>query len=218
MDSRISPSQFTQTEVGDMFVVRNAGNLVPSSNHQSMDFFSNEPAAMELACVLTGVRHVVICGHSDCKAMNRLYKMHEEETLMELKGSLHGWLCQHGIASLDRFIELEKNNFKNPLQFFEKNTSKKFRAFIDPENKFSHVDKLSQINCLQQLENATSHAFLKPLLEQDKLRFHALWFDINTGDVHCFSNKKEQFVEVNDHSVEELLVESDQNIFSGPNK
>ncbi|XP_076363739.1 beta carbonic anhydrase 1-like isoform X1 [Tachypleus tridentatus] len=217
MDSRISPSQFTQTEVGDMFVVRNAGNLVPSSSHQSKNNFSSEPAAMELACVLTNVRHVVICGHSDCKAMNRLYRMYEEETLVKPKGLLDGWLCQHGEDSLQRYIELEKNSFKKPLEFFDKNTRKKFRAFIDPDDRFRLADKLSQVNCLQQLENVTSHAFLTPLLLQDKIRLHAIWFDVNTGEVHFFSKKMEQFVEINDHSVEGLLEESDQNIFSGPN-
>lgn len=57
--------------------VRNAGNLIPHSQHFLDELTTNEPAALELGCVLNDIRHVIVCGHSDCKAMNLLYKLRD---------------------------------------------------------------------------------------------------------------------------------------------
>lgn len=67
MDSRMLPSRFTQTNVGDMFIVRNAGNLIPHSKWFPAENTTTEPAALELGCVVNNIKHVIVCGHSDCK-------------------------------------------------------------------------------------------------------------------------------------------------------
>ena len=68
MDSRLCPTSFTQADPGDMFIVRNPGNVMPHNqlfgeNHHSV---LSERAALELA-ISTGVQHIAVCGHSDCK-------------------------------------------------------------------------------------------------------------------------------------------------------
>ncbi|XP_063234157.1 uncharacterized protein LOC134537538 isoform X4 [Bacillus rossius redtenbacheri] len=67
MDSRMIPTRFTETNVGDMFVVRNAGNLIPHSQHFLDEITTTEPAALELGCIVNDIRHIIVCGHSDCK-------------------------------------------------------------------------------------------------------------------------------------------------------
>src|ERR1700676_644210 len=61
-DSRLVPELVTQQEPGDMFVIRNAGNIVPS--------YGPEPggvsATIEYAVAALGVADIVICGPSDC--------------------------------------------------------------------------------------------------------------------------------------------------------
>lgn len=59
--------------------VRNAGNVVPHSQHFQDELKMCEPAALELGCVVNDIRHVIVCGHSDCKAMNLLYALQDEE-------------------------------------------------------------------------------------------------------------------------------------------
>lgn len=59
--------------------MRNAGNLVPNAQHFQDEFYSCEPAALELGCVVNQIRHIIVCGHSDCKAMNLLYHLRNEE-------------------------------------------------------------------------------------------------------------------------------------------
>lgn len=67
-DSRLVPELITQREPGDLFVIRNAGNIVPS--------YGPEPggvsASVEYAVAALQVNDIVICGHSDCGAMTAI--------------------------------------------------------------------------------------------------------------------------------------------------
>lgn len=67
-DSRIDPNLVTQTKPGELFVVRNAGNIVPPFGASR----GGEEAAIEFAIEGLGVRNIVICGHSQCGAMAAL--------------------------------------------------------------------------------------------------------------------------------------------------
>ncbi len=64
-DSRIDPSLVTQTEPGELFICRNAGNIVPPNSSQSGGMI----ASIEFAVAALGVSHIVVCGHTDCGAM-----------------------------------------------------------------------------------------------------------------------------------------------------
>ena len=67
IDSRVIMTRIVQSNVGDMLLVRNAGNVVPHRDILQGDAVSTEVAALELGCVVNNIRHVVVCGHSDCK-------------------------------------------------------------------------------------------------------------------------------------------------------
>ncbi|XP_014240139.1 beta carbonic anhydrase 1 isoform X2 [Cimex lectularius] len=210
MDSRMIPTRFTKTNVGDMFVVRNAGNIIPHAHHFRDEITTNEPAALELGCIVNDIRHIIVCGHSDCKAMNLLYKLRDEEFSSKDNrriSPLRSWLCNHAYSSLEKFQELEISGYKDPLIFQSETPLRKFVAYIDHENRFSTEDKLSQINCLQQLANIASYGFLKRRLEKYELHIHALWFDIYTGDIFYFSRQNKRFVEINEDTVDKLSLE-----------
>ena len=64
-DSRIETAMITQTKPGDLFVCRNAGNIVPLHD----DYTDGMSASIEYAVAVLNVPHVVICGHSGCGAM-----------------------------------------------------------------------------------------------------------------------------------------------------
>lgn len=67
-DSRIVPSLLTQTEPGELFILRTAGNIVPSYGAVE----GGEAATIEYAVAVLQVRDVIICGHSHCGAMSAL--------------------------------------------------------------------------------------------------------------------------------------------------
>ncbi len=66
-DSRVVPNLITSTDPGDLFVVRNIGNIVPPANPSDQD--NAEASALEYALNVLKVGHIVICGHSGCGAM-----------------------------------------------------------------------------------------------------------------------------------------------------
>ncbi len=90
-DSRISPNLLSQTEPGELFILRNAGNIVPpfSSGHGA------EAATIEYAVVQLRVNDIILCGHSRCGAMHGLI---EPDALKALP-SVAGWL-KHALAIL----------------------------------------------------------------------------------------------------------------------
>lgn len=67
-DSRIEPSEITQTGPGEIFVTRNIGNMVPPYG----EMLGGVSAVIEFAVHALKVQHVVVCGHSDCGAMKAL--------------------------------------------------------------------------------------------------------------------------------------------------
>ncbi|MET9213815.1 MULTISPECIES: bifunctional SulP family inorganic anion transporter/carbonic anhydrase [unclassified Nocardia] len=89
-DSRIVPNVITSSGPGDLFTVRNVGNLVPTTGDDSVE------AALVFALEELAVRSVVVCGHSACGAMKAVYRGAEAD------GGLSSWL-RHAEASLDRF-------------------------------------------------------------------------------------------------------------------
>ncbi|KAK0076276.1 hypothetical protein PV326_010914 [Microctonus aethiopoides] len=190
--------------------VRNAGNVIPHSQHFADELTMCEPAALELGCVVNDIRHIIVCGHSDCKAMNLLYALRDDEyssTINRRISPLRAWLCAHASSSLAKFQQLQINGYHEPITFQAETPMRKFVAYIDPEDKFAIEDKLSQINTLQQLQNIASYGFLKKRLEHHDLHIHALWFDIYTGDIYYFSRGNKRFIEINELSEIPLLKE-----------
>lgn len=67
-DSRVVPDLIMMTNPGDLFVVRNAGNIVPPFGASN----GGEGPSIEFALCALGVRDIVICGHSQCGAIKAL--------------------------------------------------------------------------------------------------------------------------------------------------
>ncbi|MEQ8784949.1 MAG: carbonic anhydrase [Pirellulaceae bacterium] len=83
-DSRIDPSLLTQTQPGELFIMRNAGNIVPP--HGAI--CGGEAATIEYAVAVLKVRDVIICGHSLCGAMGAV--LHPEQ--LDGLGAVKAWL------------------------------------------------------------------------------------------------------------------------------
>ncbi|WP_410872127.1 SulP family inorganic anion transporter [Nocardia sp. A7] len=89
-DSRIVPNVITNSGPGDLFTVRNVGNLVPISGDDSVE------AALTFALDSLAVRTVVVCGHSSCGAMKAVHSAADTD------GGLGSWL-RHAEPALQRF-------------------------------------------------------------------------------------------------------------------
>ncbi len=83
-DSRIDPNMITHSEPGDLFICRNAGNIVPPYGN----VIGGMTASIEFGVAALGVEHIIICGHTDCGAMKGAMKPESLTTLP----SVASWL------------------------------------------------------------------------------------------------------------------------------
>jgi len=206
VDSRVVASRLTQAIPGQLFIVRNPGNLVPHfscfSNQMTV---GGECGALELACSRNNVQVIALLGHSDCKAMNLLHSLRDDVTSPSPTSPLEQWLKTHGKETVEQYRKLEATDFKGKLIFRGAQSSEDdFEAFIDPKNELIPSDKFSQINTLQQLKNFLSYPFLKERLNRKELGVHALWTDICQGEVYMFSFKEKTFVKIDSKTYKNL--------------
>ncbi|MXO66647.1 carbonic anhydrase [Altericroceibacterium endophyticum] len=89
-DSRIVPEQIMQAQPGDLFVCRNAGNIVPP--YATMN--GGVSSTVEFAVAALKVRDIIVCGHSDCGAMKAL----SQPEMLEGMPNVAAWL-RHGAAA-----------------------------------------------------------------------------------------------------------------------
>ncbi|MFF4317978.1 carbonic anhydrase [Streptomyces sp. NPDC001568] len=92
-DARVVPELITQSEPGELFVIRTAGNLVPARTPSP----DGVAASIEYAVSVLGVTDAVVCGHSACGAMTALAERHD----LSAAPAVAGWL-RHADASLAR--------------------------------------------------------------------------------------------------------------------
>lgn len=166
-DSRVAVNVFASTDPGDLFVVRNVGNLVPpyKENPQSTAEQS-EGAAIEFALNNLNVSNIIVCGHSECGAMQALTAGRNKLRASRLKE----WL-KHGE------IDFENLNF----------------SFSPPSDLAEH-NRLSQINVLHQIENLKTYPAVQERLKAGKLALHAWWFELSQADVYAYEDAQNRFV------------------------
>jgi len=84
-DSRMAPNLITSTDIGELFIIRNAGNIVPPFGAAN----GGEGGTIEYAITALGIKQVIICGHSHCGAMKGLLKLNKLQADMPL---VYDWL------------------------------------------------------------------------------------------------------------------------------
>jgi carbonic anhydrase len=106
-DSRIDPNRLTQTDPGELFIQRTAGNIVPPYGA----VMGGEAATIEYAIAALGIHHVIVCGHSHCGAMSGLLAPEKIEQFPAVKAYL-------GHAESTRRIMVE--NYSHVTDFEER--------------------------------------------------------------------------------------------------
>lgn len=178
-DSRVVPNLFASTNPGDLFVLRNIGNLVPPYDPHSQDYGAS--SVIEFSIFNLQINDIIVCGHSECGAMQLL----TEDKELSCCPHVNGWL-KHGKESV--------NKVKNGL-------------VITPS--LSEANQVSQANVLQQMEHIASYPFIQERLEKGTLRIHGWWFDIGQADVYCYEKELGQFVLIDEEEARLVIKRMD---------
>ncbi len=110
-DSRINVEALTSAGVGELFVTRNVGNMVPPYR----DTMDSVAAVVEYAVNALKVQHIVVCGHSDCGAMKALLQPASTKALPAVRAWLTNAPAQGPSTEADSPQELGQTTEANVL-------------------------------------------------------------------------------------------------------
>jgi len=164
-DSRVLAELITHSQPGDLFVVKNVGNIVPPAGVRGDT--NSTAAAIEFAVDTLRVSDIVICGHSQCGAISALLS---ETPVSPTMPHLRDWLK---LAAPVR--ETLKKNYTHLQEIRARETA------AAEENVLFGLDSLHSYPCVQdRLMNGT-------------LRLHGWFFKIATAELFAYDPETRQF-------------------------
>lgn len=173
-DSRIDPNLVTQTEPGDLFICRNAGNVVPPHSNQT----GGMTASIEFAVAALGVSHIVVCGHSDCGAMKGAINTEALTALPHVKE----WLGHCRVAT-----EVVKE-----------------RCGCSELNAEEHLLLVTEENVVQQLQHLRTHPAVAAKIAIGQVKLHGWFYNIETAAVTCYDEALGKFAPMSQTYAKEL--------------
>ncbi|MDX6758168.1 bifunctional SulP family inorganic anion transporter/carbonic anhydrase [Streptomyces sp. F8] len=168
-DSRLVTSMITASGPGDLFTVRNVGNLVPLPGAESTD--DSVAAAIEYAVDVLQVESITVCGHSGCGAMQALLSSAPGVAMSPLRR----WL-RHGLPSLERMASRHHA-----------------WARIAGRLPADAVEQLCLTNVVQQLEHLKAHESVARRLADGTLELHGMYFHVGEAQAYLLSEGEDFF-------------------------
>ncbi len=163
-DSRVLAELITQSQPGDLFVVKNIGNIVPRADVPGRN---STAAAIEFAVNILGVTDVVVCGHSQCGAMTALLDgLPDSPEIPHLKE----W-----IATAAPVRELMDRHYQHLTE------------------RADRVTAAAGENVLFALENLHTYPAVTTRLAAGTLRLHGWFFQIATAELFAYDLATQQF-------------------------
>ena len=148
-DSRVNPERITHCRAGELFTHRNIGNIVPTHDW-------NFATVLEYAVKHLKVKDIVICGHSDCGALNAL----------------------DADMSGDAYIPMWINNAREAQERVDKRLGKPAST---PEEKAVRKKEIELENIRLQMEHLRAYPLVIEAEKNGTLDVHGLYYDLNTG-------------------------------------
>ena len=164
-DSRVLAELVTQSKPGDLFVVKNIGNIVPPASATGST--NSTAAAIEFAVEVLRVNDIVVCGHSQCGAMSALLDSLRSDVNMP---HLAEWLKL--AAPIREILEKDYTDIKTPE---------------------ARTTAAAQENVLFALDNLHSYPCVQNRLAEGSLSLHGWFFKIATAELFAFDPESRQF-------------------------
>jgi carbonic anhydrase len=176
-DSRVVPNLFASTNPGDLFVVRNVGNMIPPFAISSTCLGTAEAAAIEFSLTNLPIANIIVCGHSECAAMKAM------------------------VSGIDK---IEDPFLKTWLSNYDLSTDPSSSPILFDEELSVH-NKVAQMNILQQMIHLKGYPLVKKRIKQGLLQVHGWYFDIGKGDVYGYEQEFKKFVLIDEVEARRIL-------------
>jgi carbonic anhydrase len=170
-DSRVVAELITQSKPGDIFVIKNIGNIVPPAADDIG--WNSTGAGIEFAVDILGVSDVVVCGHSQCGAISALMK--PEAAPEELK-LLRKWISL--AAPVRETIE---------------------RNYHHLDSEAARIRAAEEENVLFSIDQLHAYSSVARRLQEGSLRLHAWFFKIDTAELFGYDPENRQFQLITQH-------------------
>lgn len=190
-DSRMLPDIISSVDPGDLFIVRNIGNIIPLGGEAADAGSASTGAAIEYAIEVLGVKDIIIMGHGDCGAMKALEK--NEPTNLPF---LDAWLSNAKPALHRYFVGLQSQS----------------SHMADVPHEHNSYDELSQVNVTVQLEHLTSYPSVQARIISGELKVHGWWFDLVNAHVLAYDLETRSFRPIEDVYAELLTEDASDKI------
>ncbi len=161
-DSRIVPDLILQTEPGDIFISRSIGNVVPVSGND----VDGVTATIEYAVEVLKVKHIILCGHSDCGALKAALNRKNLEKLPKSSRWLH-----HVEGAFTH---------RQPLR--------------SEEGEHAELASVIRGNIVAQLINLRAQPSVAKALAHNTLEVHGWYYDILTGRIEQYDEQQRKFL------------------------
>ncbi|WP_055717578.1 carbonic anhydrase [Streptomyces torulosus] len=166
-DSRVIPALITGARPGEIFELRNAGNIVPP--HDAYGAASGEAATIEYALEVLGVQDIVVCGHSHCGAM----------------GALKYRADLSGLPRVDAWLDYARPALAPVLRdgggADGEDAPVRGVAAVSDDPALREV---VQLNIRNQLAVLREYPVARQQLNAGRLRLHGWYYEIDTGTIH----------------------------------
>lgn len=170
-DSRLVTSMITSSRPGEMFTVRNVGNLVPPPGTESA--CDSVAAAIEYAVEVLQVGSITICGHSGCGAVQALLNSGHGSCAQT---PLTRWL-RHGRPSLRRLARQES-------------------ALLADRPEADKAELLCLVNIVQQLDHLGAHPCVARRAAAGELRLDGMYFHVAEAQAYLLDREHGTFAAV----------------------
>ena len=165
-DSRISTGLITQSGPGNLFVLRNIGNIVPAYG----EMLGGVSAAIEYAVSAIGVENIIVCGHSDCGAMKAM--LHPVEHGLPGMPTVSSWL-----RSAEAALAVT-------------------HAMRPGEDEHDVLNTLVEQNVLLQLAHLRTHPAVAARVADARLTLQGWVYDIRHGVIHVLDERSRRAISV----------------------
>ncbi|WP_028878216.1 carbonic anhydrase [Terasakiella pusilla] len=167
-DSRVDPTLILGTEPGEVFAVRNVGNLVPPHENDP-NHYHGVSSALEYAVKVLKVENIMIMGHAQCGAIQAAIDTeHNPDKL--------------GTEFVHHWVDIAHEAFKNPCCCAES---------IKSGNRIPR--EIEQASIVNSLNNLMTFNFVADRVESKELKIYGLHFDLKTGELSAYDRKTGEF-------------------------